>query len=379
MVKVNQKVIKTIILVTILGLFLGCLTIDYKQMGRITLFDWLKRVDYEAKAREIDTAIDKGLVELGVDGRYIIKEQREKKSLSLSGQEKLEWVYITKRVRISPKESLEPYAQAVTQLVNEEGGRVVELKKGQIRGKKILTMELAIKEIPIQRLILEQPGARMAIIIDDLGMGGRVTEDFLALGRPVTFSILPFLPHSQDTAREAKRQGLLVMLHLPMEPKGYPASGKDPGKGAILMSTPGKDISTIIIRDLSEVPYVQGVNNHTGSRLTEDKEIMVRVLQELKKRNLFFIDSMTSPKSVAYSEARRLGLKCAKRDVFLDNEIDLDYIKNQLRLLAAIALKQGQAIGIGHSHSCTARAIKEIIPELEDRGIEFVPVSELID
>ena len=169
------------------------------------------------------------------------------------------------------------------------------------------------------------------------------------------------------------------MLHLPMEPKGYPARDKDPGKGAILMSTPRREIAKIVAQDLSGIPYVQGVNNHTGSRLTEDKEMMSLILKELKKRNLFFVDSKTSDESVAYKEARRLGLRCGERDVFLDNELDLNYIKGQIRLLARIALKEGQAIGIGHPHFLTARAIKETIPELENQGIEFVLVSELLD
>jgi len=169
------------------------------------------------------------------------------------------------------------------------------------------------------------------------------------------------------------------MLHLPMEPKGYPGPDKDPGKGAILMDTPPGEIAKIIAQDLSDIPYVQGVNNHTGSRLTEDREMMNLILKELNKRNLFFVDSKTSDKSVAYREAKRLGLKCGERDVFLDNEIDLDYIKGQIRLLAKIALKEGQAIGIGHPHSLTVRAIKETIPELKNQGIEFVLVSELLE
>jgi polysaccharide deacetylase 2 family uncharacterized protein YibQ len=343
-------------------------------MGRVTLFDWLKRIDYEAKAREIDSAIDARLAELGVGRKDIIEKKAEKKKKG-----KIEWTHITKRVRISPKESLKKYEKAVSQAVKREGGRIIKVKEGEIKGKKILSMKIGVKKIPIQRLILEQPKARVAIIIDDLGMGGRVTKELLAIDRPLNFSILPFLPHSKDTAIEARKRGFLVMLHLPMEPKGYPAPDKDPGRGAILMNTSRREIAKIIAQDLSGIPYVQGANNHTGSRLTEDKEMMNLILKELKKRNLFFIDSKTSERSVAYREAKRLGLKCGERDVFLDNELDLDYIKGQIQLLAKIALKEGEAIGIGHAHSLTARAIKETIPELENQGIEFVLVSELLE
>ena len=370
----SYKFVKAVIIVAIVGLLFVCLWVDYQQMGRVTLFDWLRRIDYEAKAKEIDSAIDKRLAELGVDRKDIIEKKAEKKKRG-----EIEWTHITKRVRISPKEPLEKIELAVTQIVKRKGGRIVKVKKGEIKGKKILSMQLAVRKIPIQRLILEQPKARVAIIIDDLGMGGKVTRELLAIDRPLNFSILPFLPRSKETAIKAKKKGFLIMLHLPMEPKGYPARDKDPGKGAILMNTPRKEIAKIIAQDLSNIPYVQGANNHTGSRLTEDEEMMNLILKELKKKNLFFVDSKTSDESVAYKEARRLGLRCVERDVFLDNEINLDYIKGQIHLLARIALNEGQAIGIGHAHSLTARAIRESIPELKNQGIEFVLVSELLE
>ena len=372
--KKTYRFLKITMVIAILGLLFACFWVDYQQMGRVTLFDWLKRIDYEAKAREIDSAIDKRLAELGVGRKDIIEKKTEKMKRG-----EIEWTHITKRVRISPKESLRKYEKAVSQAVKREGGRIIKVKEGEIKGKKILSMKIGVKKIPIQRLILEQPKARVAIIIDDLGMGRRATRELLAIDRPLNFSILPFLPHSKDTAIEAKKRGFLVMLHLPMEPKGYPGPDKDPGKGAIFVNTSRREIAKIIAQNLSNIPYVQGVNNHTGSRLTEDKEIINLILKELKKRKLFFVDSKTSDESVAYREARRLGLRCGERDVFLDNVINLNYIKGQIRLLARIALKEGQAIGIGHAHSLTARAIKESIPELENQGIEFVLVSELVE
>ncbi len=374
MAKKGYKFVKAVIIMAILGLLFACFWIDYQQMGRVTLFDWLKRIDYEAKAKEIDSAIDKRLAELGVGRKDIIEKKAEKKKRG-----EIEWTHITKRVRISPKESLKKYEKAVSQAVKREGGRIIKVKEGEIKGKKILSMKIGVKKIPIQRLILEQPKTRVAIIIDDLGMGGKVTRELLAIDRPLNFSILPFLPHSKDTAIEAKKRGFLVMLHLPMEPKGYPGPDKDPGKGAIFVNTSRREIAKIIAQDLSGIPYVQGVNNHTGSRLTENKEIMSLILKELKKRKLFFVDSKTSPNSIAYKEAKRLGLRCGERDVFLDNEIDLDYIKGQIQLLAKIALEKGEAIGIGHPYLPTVRAIRESIPELENQGIEFVLVSELVE
>jgi len=137
---------------------------------------------------------------------------------------------------------------------------------------------------------------------------------------------------------------------------------------------------TTVSDDVESVPGAAGVNNHEGSALTENKEAMKFLMAELKARNLFFLDSLTNPKSVAYATAIEFGMKAAKRDVFLDNEGDNPvYIREQLATLVDIARKHGKAIGIGHPHPVTLSELRKWLADTGALGIEIVPVSRLMN
>ncbi len=217
---------------------------------------------------------------------------------------------------------------------------------------------------------------RVAIVIDDVGYDDKVFRKFIELGVPVTFSILPGERYSKYIAREARQLKYEVMLHLPMEPHG---SWSNPGERAILSKMSREEMLRQLSQDLDAVPYVSGVNNHMGSLLTEDSNAMQVVLEEIHKRGLFFLDSRTSPRTVAYSVAKSFGIKSESRDVFLDNNADIGYIKGQIDKAIRIAKKNGEATAIGHAKLETAAAIREKLPDFEREGIELVAVSRVLD
>ncbi|MBU1487712.1 divergent polysaccharide deacetylase family protein [bacterium] len=229
--------------------------------------------------------------------------------------------------------------------------------------------------------IIPPTKARIAIIIDDFGQNfGEREKALLRLGYPLTFSILPKLPYSERIAKEAHSKGLDVMLHLPMEPHGYPGPGKNPGKGAIFTNMSSLEIVRGLKESISSIPYLSGINNHMGSKATEDERVMSVILDEAEKNNLFFVDSATSQNSVAHYLAVKKGLRTGERQVFLDNEDDKEYIKGQLRLLAKEAEKDGYAIAIGHvQRKWTSVALAEMLPLMKKEGIKVVPVSEVVD
>ncbi|NOY67919.1 MAG: divergent polysaccharide deacetylase family protein [Deltaproteobacteria bacterium] len=221
------------------------------------------------------------------------------------------------------------------------------------------------------------PGKRpmVAIIIDDMGYEQKLCEKFIRLAAPITCSILPGSPHRLEIAQYAHKKGKCVMLHLPMEPVQYPAV--NPGPGALLSSMGPDTLIRILKQDINSVPYISGVNNHMGSRLTADSDKMNQVLSILKTRRLFFIDSRTTAKTVARSSARLFALPFAERDVFLDNNPSEKKIRKQIKKLILIAEKTGVAIGIGHPHESTCKAIAAMIPEMEKR-VRLVPASRLV-
>ncbi|MDA2917259.1 divergent polysaccharide deacetylase family protein, partial [Nitrospinae bacterium AH_259_B05_G02_I21] len=220
-------------------------------------------------------------------------------------------------------------------------------------------------------------GPRVAIVIDDLGANLRAAKSLLAIPQPLTFAVLPKLTHSREIAEEAAAAGHDVLLHLPMEPLDYPA--KNPGPGALLSSMTPEAMSEVLRDNLASVPHAVGVNNHMGSRLTQDEETMRLVLTTLNERRLFFLDSYTTPRSVVSQVARELGMPTASRHVFLDHEPgDPAYVAAQMERLAAVAQKHGAAIGIGHPRPSTIAALKEHLPKLSEAGIAVVPLSTLI-
>ncbi|OAT87074.1 divergent polysaccharide deacetylase family protein [Desulfotomaculum copahuensis] len=219
---------------------------------------------------------------------------------------------------------------------------------------------------------------RIALVIDDFGINGRPgVEEMFSIKRPLTFAVMPRQPASRQLARRAAAAGYQVIVHLPMQP--FQGKKSWLGPGAIMAAMPAREIKAVAAADLDDIPYAVGFNNHMGSLITSREELLRPVIEEAAARGFFILDSRTTEESRLYPLAGKMGVPCIQRDVFLDDIRTVPYIKKQLNLLAAIAQKQGGAVGIGHvGHQATARAIAEMIPELEARGIELVYLSELV-
>lgn len=216
---------------------------------------------------------------------------------------------------------------------------------------------------------------RVAIIIDDLGYDEKLALKFLALDGVMSFSVLPHSPFQKRIATTIHRSGRDVLLHLPMEPVEYPLV--DPGAGALLSSMTPDDLLDQLRKNLDAVPFVVGVNNHMGSRLTQDPAKMRQIFTVLKRRNLFFIDSLTSPRSYCRQAAHLLKLRFAQRHIFLDHVQDTNTIRFQIKRLISIAKKHGKAIGIGHPYPATWEALNKELPNIK-KQVRLVRVSELV-
>ena len=218
-------------------------------------------------------------------------------------------------------------------------------------------------------------GAKLAIIVDDCGQWIDTERGFVALGIPLTMSVLPDVPYASTIAREAADAGKGVMLHLPMET----VSGLNPGPGKVTTEMSDAQIAEQVEADLAQVPLARGVNNHEGSKGSADSRVMRDVVGVLAKRgDLFFIDSRTSAASVGEQTAQQAGVPTAARDVFLDNQASVAYTEAQLREAAAIAERNGSAIAIGHPRPTTLAAVRAMIPELQAAGVQFVLAQDLV-
>ena len=234
------------------------------------------------------------------------------------------------------------------------------------RGQPV--MQIQVREVP--RFLWA------AIVIDDMGRDLEATRKLLALNYPITFSVLPYLQYTQETAEEAHRRGREVMLHLPMQPEA--AGHASPGKGAVLVGMSGAEVQRVVQNDLDAVPYAAGVNNHMGSRATQNMALMVDVMKILSDRRLYFIDSRTTAASVALEAARREGMPSFYRAVFLDDKETVPYTLGQLREFRRKVEQDGVALAIGHPHATTIAALAKFLPELKKADIELVAPSQIV-
>lgn len=218
------------------------------------------------------------------------------------------------------------------------------------------------------------PEAKLAVVIDDVGQALRPARELLELPYPVTLSVLPGTPHGGEAAALARQAGAEVLLHLPMEPKGWP--GINPGPGALFTSMTDDELRATVAADLAQVPQAAGVNNHMGSRFTAHAPGMAVVMDELKARGLFFLDSLTAPNSTGTDEARKAGLPVYRRSIFLDNIRDVGAILRQLEKAERVAAVSGQAVAIGHPYPETVAALKKWA-DARDRDVRVVTVGEL--
>jgi uncharacterized protein len=218
----------------------------------------------------------------------------------------------------------------------------------------------------------------VAIIIDDIGNDLGPVRALLKIDAEITFAVLPLCTHTLDAAETLHAAHREILLHLPMEPESYPR--EKPGNGALFTDMNDKELLFQIDKDLASVPYISGVNNHMGSKFMEDEEKLRLIFDRFKKKNLFFIDSRTTPNSKAAAASEKTGLPLASRKIFLDNSRNYKEIYKILGDIArdTEAGDYSSVIIIGHPYPETIRAIKDATQILRGKGVVIVPVSRLI-
>jgi len=215
----------------------------------------------------------------------------------------------------------------------------------------------------------------IGIIIDDIGDRYDHGRRALELPGDLTYSILPHTPYATHFAQLAHRQGREVMLHLPMQAE----TGNRLGPGGVTLDMTEQEFRRTVRENLAAVPHARGINNHMGSLLTRHPGHMDWLMREMTAQGgLFFVDSVTTVRTVAAHVALEHGLPTTRRDVFLDAAADVDSVRRQFARLLAVAQHQGSALAIGHPYPATLQVLGEMLPQLDMLGVRLVPVSQLI-
>lgn len=244
--------------------------------------------------------------------------------------------------------------------------------------------EIRINALPTHRLLLESKprviarpeakGPKMAVVIDDVGENQTLLKGLVALDLPLTFAVWPNASFTRQAVEIISRNRQDILVHFPMEPMGYPKV--NPGDDALFVSMTDAEIRDRINANLERIPEAIGVNNHMGSRFTSSEHGMTVTLAEFKRHGLFFLDSMTSGKSVGQKVAAATAIPFHKRDTFLDNVKDVKAIIHQLNKAERVARRTGTAIAIGHPYKQTLAALREW-QKTRDKTVTVVPLSRI--
>jgi polysaccharide deacetylase 2 family uncharacterized protein YibQ len=262
-------------------------------------------------------------------------------------------------------------------LFQEETPEIKETKKETKQATKQITKKIVKEKSDKSKIPSVKPSVlrEVAIIIDDIGYDINAIQSLLKIDADLTFSILPFQTHSLEAAEMLHKAKKETLLHLPMEPVSYPR--EKPGEGALFMDMSDDEIVLQLKKDIDAVPYVSGVNNHMGSKFMMDEQKLSIVFKELKRRNMFFVDSRTSADTKTFSVAKKTGLKVAQRKIFIDNNRNYTEIFNNLTNVA-----RGDDISpiiiIGHPYPETVQALKDTTKILREKGVSIVSLSQII-
>lgn len=221
----------------------------------------------------------------------------------------------------------------------------------------------------------EKPAAlpKIAVVIDDLGPSKKIAQEILSIKLPLTFAILPQETYTAWVADEGSKLGYDILGHIPME-------AKEPyklGKGGLYTWMSDEEIHKTLEEDIGSIPHIIGVSSHMGSAFTEDERAMDTFFSMLKNHGIFFLDSLTTSKSIGSKLAGRHGIKFLRRDVFLDEKDTAEDIKAQWEKAVKIAKERGYAILLAHARKNTIEFLKNAGSDEELKEVKIVPVSEL--
>ncbi|MDR3349472.1 MAG: divergent polysaccharide deacetylase family protein [Acidaminococcales bacterium] len=319
-----------------------------------------------------------------------VKETKHlEKSAGGKQNTKIDWLERSQLVTIDASASIEEIKDDLNKRLKSKSGAVARQEQDKWEGQNVERIDIAlitddgdISELIVDRIYFAPPAkakkaghGRLAVIVDDCGYDADIVRKITGLKQKLSFAVIPYRNFSAEALAIIKKSGKEALLHLPMEPLDRSQQSE---KITIAVNMSDDEAKQITRKAIEQLPGIVGVNNHQGSRATADERIMRAVLSVIKEKRLFFVDSFTQPKTLAYKVAGQMGVRTAINRAFMDGEADVGYIKGRLRQAGEQALKEGSYIAICHARPQTAIALSETLNELEAIGVEFVFVSSLV-
>ena len=254
--------------------------------------------------------------------------------------------------------------------------------KDESRSKDQVVSILESEDVPVSLeptpsvpLIPKKEKPLLSLVMDDCGGNLKLAKRVIRLDLPITWAILPNLSHTKATVDLVRARSIPFLLHLPMQ--AY-VDGNERKEYLIGEGMSEAEITKTVANLLVDFPSVFGVNNHRGSKATSDPAVMLPVMVTLRKKGLFFLDSNTSSKSVAYKKAIDLGVRALKNGFFLDNDADLDKITERFAQASRLAKKRGVLVVICHLRPTTVGFLERYAQTPSaSRDVELVTLPQM--
>jgi polysaccharide deacetylase 2 family uncharacterized protein YibQ len=319
----------------------------------------------------LENAVNQELTRLGISDKDVVSQVRKEHTQWI-----LTWVETDRTIAVKSQSDVQDVSHSLERVALRMGcsfnqddlpaGVKIEIK----RFLWVLQRFLIVPQAPTGKG-KSRKTPQAAFVIDDVAYETVSMDHFASLGVPLTFAILPREKHSKELARKANALNFPVMLHLPMEPLDM--AHNDPGPSGLYLKMSEPELKAQFEKNYASVPNLVGINNHMGSAFTENEPKMTMVLEWVKKKGVYFLDSRTSGHSVVCKVAKHVGVPCLANETFLDNKDEVKDIEAQLDQVIKLALRDGQTIAIGHYHrKYLVQALANKIPEFKARGVQIV-------
>ncbi|KAA3620167.1 MAG: divergent polysaccharide deacetylase family protein [Calditrichaeota bacterium] len=285
------------------------------------------------------------------------------------------------RMQIAVPQKIHPAVlyHAISGLILKKDGRIISGQQTDSTGTAQLQFNYKSNQTFLINFVPDRQaptGPKIAIVIDDFGYNrGKTVQQLIGFPYSITYSVIPGLPKSEAIAKELFQLDKTIFIHLPMEPM----QGRVESEGYTLFTNlEAEEIRIRVQKAIAAVPHAKGLNNHMGSKATADSATITPALEEIKKANLIFLDSRTSPQSVAYKLAGKMQMTAYLNNAFIDAVDEKEAITQKMQRLAKQAKKDGLAIGIGHPRAKTLAVLSEMMPKLAEQGFVFVVLGRNI-
>lgn len=217
---------------------------------------------------------------------------------------------------------------------------------------------------------------RIAIVLTNLGINARRTEQAVQLPGPVTLAFAPYSRNVQDWIQKARDAGHEVLLTLPMEPRDFPRS--DPGPFALMTSLDAEQNIRRLEWIMSRATGYVGLVSYQGSGFTANPRVIKPLMADMRSRGLLYLDGKQAAASIAVRSAGAAGVPAAQADIILDLELGRAAVLKQLKLAESLARANGSVIVMGHPYPVTLDRIRIWMRSLSENGFAVTPLSGIV-